>query len=599
MVGKKTSKLKSQTIGRFLIYVGMLILINIIGDSWYKRIDLTKEGRYTLSNATEELLDKLEEEVHVTMHLAGDLPLDYDRLKNATRDMLNEFRFSSGGLIDFEFMDPLANKDIEEKREILKQLSQKGLPVTSPEVKPDEVASERYIIPGGFLVYKGEEYPINVLKREFGQPLEEEINGSIELLEYEIGNVIRKCVAGTKYRLGFLEGHGELDQNQVADISRELSSFYDVKRININLRDTAALRPFAERLFRVKREDLESEKIKLFMQMINSFDALIMAKPRFRFTELENYLLDQYIMNGGKVVWMVESLIAEMDSVRKYGNIFTANYDLNLDKLMFNYGARVNGNLIQDLQSHAIPVLDQRTNRPNIAPWIFYPLFNPPDDNPITRNLESVWGRFCSSLDTTARKDLKKTILLISSEMSRVANNPVRIGINQAILRPDPNSFKKPNQVVSVLVEGSFRSAYRNRARYRETLDIPYKEKIEKNAMIFIADGDLIRNQISKGKGMIYPLGYDHYVSDYTNDYVEFANKKFFLNCVDYLVDESNLIEVRSKEIINRVLNKSKVKEQRTKWQIINLVLPIILIGLFGFVNSWWRQKKWASAPKS
>lgn len=590
---KAAGNQRSKSLGGFLILLAVIFLVNVISDSLYKRFDLTKEKRYTLSESTKALLDKLDDEMYITVYLDGDMPVDYKRLRTSVQDMLNEYRYASGGKISYMFEDLLTDQDIETKRKILKQLFEKGLQIEMPETEADDAPVEKYILPSAMVVYKGKEFPLNFLKREFGKPLEQEINGSIELLEYEIDNVVRKCIAGKALKLAFVEGHGELDYVETADIAKQLSEFYAVERLNINIYDTACIQLFAKEI----RENPGNEAdviIQSLMRKLNTYEGLIIAKPTQPFKKIEKYLLDQYVMNGGKVIWLVESLIAEMDSIMKYdGQIMTANYNHNLDDLLFSYGAKVKPTLIEDLQCHGIPAVNQQNNKIGFYKWRFYPLFNPADDNPITRNLESVWGRFCSTLDTTGNKNAKKTILLKSSKNSRVDQNPVLLSLRYLDRQPDPNNFRNPDQVSAILLEGAFVSPFKYRPSVRRGLKIPFKDSIANNSMIVIGDGDMIRNQISPDKSQVYPLGYDRFASQQFGQEVSFANSKFFLNCVDYLCDESNIIDVRSKKIILRLLNKSKVKTEKTKWQWVNMALPILVIVVFGVINALYRRKRW------
>jgi len=594
MVETKSPKSrKSQMLGKIFIGAILIVLANIASDSIYKRFDLTKEKRYTLSKSTKNLIDKLDEEVYITLFLDGELPLDYKRLRSATRDMMNEYRLQSDGLINFKFEDLLADKELKEKEQILQELYQKGLRIERPETKPDEAPTEKFIVPSGIVFYKGQEHPLNLMKREFGKPLEEEINGSIELLEYEIGTVLRKGIAGREIKIAFTEGHGELTLEETADVANELNDFYSVERININIEDSNCYKMFTKDVAANPNKPVFNVLVEGLVNRLKSYQGIVVAKPTKPFTDVEKFVLDQYVMNGGKIIFLVESLIAEMDSVAKYGRIMTANYNHNLDDLLFSYGVRIEPTLVQDLQCNGIPAINQQTNRPGFFAWWFYPLFNPADDNPITRNLESVWGRYCSTMDTTAKQNVKKTILLKSSEQSRVAQNPVMISLDMLKVRPDIANFNKGGQISAVLLEGSFSSPFKFRDAVKREFDIAYKADIAKNAMIVIADGDLIRNQISADKSKMYPLGYDKYATQNFGEPVVFANKKFFLNCVDYLYDESNLIEVRSKEVILRLLDKDKVKNERIKWQTLNMVLPILLILVFGLVNTFIRKRRW------
>lgn len=592
MIGKKVNVSRNIAL-RILLYALVLVVFNFMANEFYFRLDLTKEKRYTLSPSSVGLLNKLDDDLYVTIFLDGDLPIEYKQLQSATRDILNEYRLASDGKIKFDFEDILADKDIKEKEAILKDIFQKGLQIEQPDVRPDEAPTQKYILPSGIVFYKGKEYPINLLKRQFGKSLEVEINNSIELLEYEIGTAIRKGLSGKSIKVAFSSGHGELSSTQTADIANSLSEFYSLNRINLNLRDSNCYKNFASDVVNNPQKPVFSILVEGLINQLKSYKGLIIAKPTLEFTEPEKYILDQYVMNGGKIIFLVENLLAEMDSVAKYGQVMTVDHSHNLDDILFQYGVKVKPNLVQDIQCHGIPAINQQTNRPGFWPWIFYPLFSAVDDNPVSRNLENVWGRYCSTIDTTSRKTLKKTVLLRSSPQSRVAANPVLISLDILKNRQDPSNFRNGNQISAVLVEGEFISPFRYRDGVKRSFDLPFSESIEQNSMIVISDGDLIRNQVSSD-GRVYPLGYDKFASKQFSTPVEFANKKFFLNCVDYLCDENNLIEVRSKEVILRLLDKSKLKNEKLFWQSFNMILPILIILIFGFVNSFYRKRRWA-----
>ena len=592
MVGKVINKEKN-VIGKIILGALIICVFNFIANEFYFRIDLTKEKRFTLSASSKNLLKKLDDDLYITVFLDGDLPIEYKQLQSATRDILNEYRLASDGRIKFDFEDILTGKDIKEKESILKEVFQKGLQIEQPELRPDEAPTEKYILPSGIVFYKGKEYPINLLKRQFGKSLEVEINSSIELLEYEIGTAIRKGLSGKSIKLAFSAGHGELSSLQTADIANSLSEFYSLDRINLNLRDSNCYKIFASDVANNPQKPVFSVLVEGLINKLKSYKGLIVAKPVIEFTEPEKYILDQYVMNGGKVIFLVENLLAEMDSVAKYGQTMTVNHGHNLDDILFQYGVKIKPNLVQDIQCHGIPAINQQTNRPGFWPWIFYPLFSAVDDNPVSRNLENVWGRYCSTIDTTARKTLKKTVLLRSSAQSRVAANPVLISLDILKNKQDPSNFRNGNQISAVLVEGEFISPFRYRDGVKRSFDLPFSESIAQNSIIVIGDGDLIRNQVSSD-GKVYPLGYDKFASKQFSAPVEFANKKFFLNCVDYLCDDNNLIEVRSKEVILRLLDKGKIKKDKLFWQSLNMILPILMIMIFGFLNAFYRRKRWA-----
>ena len=366
---KNTTDQKTKAIGGFLILLALIFLLNVASDTVYERLDLTKEKRYTLSESSENLVNLLDDDLYITMFLDGELPVEYKRLRRATRDMLNEFRVAGGGKIKFQFDDVLGDKDIEEKRSILEQYYKKGLNIERPELKPDEAPTEKYIIPGGIVFYKGQEYPLNLLKKEFGKPLEQNINGSIELLEYEIGNVIRKCITGRTVKLAFTDGHGEVDPVYLADIAKELSDYYKVERINININDTDCVQMFSREI-QADPDHASEILIESLIKKLQTYDGLIITKPIYPFKEVEKFILDQYVMNGGKVIWLVESLIAEMDSVAKYGRMMTANHNHNLDDILFHYGVKVQPTLVQDLQCNGIPAINQQSGQPGFFPLV-------------------------------------------------------------------------------------------------------------------------------------------------------------------------------------------------------------------------------------
>ena len=575
------------------VLLGVAILVlNVLASQFYQRFDLTKEKRFTLSQSTKNLINKLDDEAYITLFLDGELPLEYKRLQSASRDMLNEFKYASGGKIKFKFEDVLDDKELKEKEAILQELYAKGLKIERPEAKPDEAPTDKFIIPAGVVYYKGVEYPLNLLKREFGKPLEVEINSSIELLEYEIGTALRKGLAGKELKLAFTAGHGELTDLETADISATLGEFYEIERINLNLTDSNCYKIFAKDVVANPGKPVFSVLVEGLVKTLQGYSGIVVAKPTIAFTEPEKFVLDQYIMNGGKVIFLVENLVAETDSVAKYGEVSTSNHKHNLEDLLFHYGVKVQNTLVQDIQCHGIPAINQQTNRPDFYPWMYYPLFSSVDDNPVSKNLENVWGRYVSTLDTTAKLTLNKTVLLRSSINSRIAANPVFISLRDLDRKVNKANFSKGNNITAILVDGEFTSPFRYREGVKRAFDIPYKEGVKNNAMIVIGDGDLIRNQVTKG-GQVYPLGYDRFGSKQFGTPIEFANKKFFLNCVDYLCDETNLIEVRSKEIILRLLNKDKVKSERLFWQSVNMIVPVLSVVLFGLFNAWYRRRRW------
>ena len=566
---KKSSPLwgdkRGASITELLLVLALLVLLNLIFSGYFFRIDMTKEKRYSLSKASKDLAAKVNDVMFVKVYLEGEFPAGFKRLSKSTKEMLDEFRIYSKGNIQYEFIDPFADATAKKTNDIIQEFGQKGLQPTSVQTKKDDELSQKIIIPGAIFYYKGREYPLNLLKQQFGDAPEAVINSSIELLEYEIANVLRSATELKAKKIAFLDDHGELGQWEVADAEAELKKFYEVKRIPLSSIPPEALKDFA---------------------------GVVIAKPTLPFSEFDKFKIDQYIMNGGKVIWLVETQIADMDSIGKDGYFMSASYDTKLEDILFRYGVRINANLIQDAQCNAIPILSSAKNgvpQQKLLPWMFFPVTAPTSSHPIVKNIDHIWFQFANSIDTTSNKNLKKTVLLHSSPYSRAVGAPVKVDINLARVNPDPSMFKTAgNYMMAVLLEGPFTSIFQYRQGAVSDPSLPYKDHIDNNKMIVISDGDVIRNQRKKSTGEVFPLGYDRYTQQ------QFGNKRFFLNCVDFLCDDSGIIEVRGKEITLRLLNKAKVKSEKFEWQLINMVVPIVVILLFGFVNGYVRKKKYA-----
>lgn len=562
----KKRNFKLQSLTELGLVLGLLILLNLILTNYFFRIDLTSEKRYSLSESSKNLAAKVDDVMFVKVYLEGEFPAGFKRLRQSTKEMLDEFAAYTNGKLQYEFIDPFENADAKKANDILQELGEKGLQPTNVQIKKDDESTQKLIVPGAIFYYKGKEVPVNLLKAQFGQGPEEVINESIELMEYEIANVLRKCVETKAKQVAFIDDHGELERWDVADASNELKEFYSVTRIPLAIQTPQSL-------------------------MKN--DALIIAKPSMPFNEYEKFLLDQFVMHGGKILWLLESQIADMDSLGKGAMFMTGSYDLNLDDMLFKWGVRINPNMVQDLQCNAIPILSTLRNgtpQQKLLPWMFFPVTAPPQQNAhiIVKGIDPVFFQFASSIDTTSNKEVKKTILLTSSPYSRTVGAPVKVDLNMARTQPDPSMFTAGNVPMAVLLEGRFNSLFQYR-QGAKTDALPYKPSIDNGKMIVISDGDVIRNQRKQSTGEIFPLGYDRYTNQ------QFGNKRFLLNCMDYLCDDSGIIEVRAKEIKLRLLDKGKLKTERLKWQIVNMVIPIVLILIFGLTNKIIRKRKYTA----
>jgi ABC-2 type transport system permease protein len=554
---------RKQAMTELVLMLVLVVLANLIFSAYFFRIDLTKEKRYTLSDASINLAAKVDDVMYAKVYLEGEFPAGFKRLSRATKEMLDEFAVYSNGKIQYEFIDPFADADQRKSSDIVEELVSKGLQPTNVQIRKDDESAQKIIVPGALFYYKGKEIPVNFLKGQFGANPEDVINSSIELLEYEVANALRKATATKTLKVAFTEDHGELGRWDVADAQAELEQYYDVKRIPLSSLPPGELHKYA---------------------------ALIIARPTLPFNDYDKFKIDQFIMHGGKVLWLVETQIADMDSLQSEPQFVTADYSLGLDDILFRYGIRINRDVLQDLQCERIPILASvRSGMPQqkLVPWVFYPVVSPSIDHPVVKNLDPVWLQFAASIDTTANKLINKKVLLRTSPYSRSIGAPVRVDLNVARAKPDPSLYLSQGFATAVLLEGQFNSIFQYRPGATPDASLPYKDKIDFNRMIVVSDGDVIRNQRKKSTGEVFPLGYNRFTNQ------QFGNKRFVLNCMDYLCDDSGIIEVRAKEITLRLLNKSKIKRERTYWQLVNTVIPVLLVLIFGIINRYIRQRKY------
>lgn len=573
----------------------IVILGNLLSAQYYTKWDLTQEKKYTLSNTSKELASKVGENdyIFIKVYLEGNLSPKFKQLRSATLDILQNFRDLSGKNIHFEFVDPIAGKTNEEKQKIFMDFEQKGLrPYDDIDDSDIERMSRNLIIPGAEVFYgEGKSFTLYLLKTELGLANEENINQSIENLEYELAHALRKCLSDQQKKIGFLTGHGELEPLQIYDLQKELGSFYRVDDLDIRVNNPENLKVYESLL----KDDEGDARIILtgLQKRINQYDAVVVAKPRTDISREEAFLIDQYTLQGGKMIWLIDALQAEIDSLSATGKMICPDYPLeNIRELLFNQGVRVNLDLLQDFRCNDIKLRDPYSgNSYRNFPWVYYPIFTAHpslSNHPINKNIEAVWSRFGGTLKIIGREEVKTTPLLLSSDRTKVSNAPalVEFAIIDKIRSQDPGflrTFNAGYQVTGVLMEGTFHSSFARRIGVRS--DIPFIEK-GNSQVIVLADGDLARNHVNSQGGYL-ELGKDHITGRY------FGNKKFLLNCFDYMLDDLGLIEIRSKEIILRLLDKEKIKNSKTFWQFFNLGIPVIAIILFGIINTLIRRRKY------
>ncbi len=585
MVRKKSKPelLKSKDIRRDnLLSFGLILVIilvaNIISSYLFTRIDLTSEKRYTLAPATKALLRSVDDYVFFRVYLEGDFPAGFKKLRRETKEMLDEFR-AYNKLIGYEFVNPLATGNARETEETIKTLTDKGLRPTELQVRATDGAQQKLIFPGALVMYRDKELPLDLLDQQLNTPPEMVINNSVQNLEFKLADIIRKLSQLQKPAVAFIEGHGELNEAELHDLTQALLPNYRVDHITIAGRIYALTR----------RSDPDANGN---VRILPNYEAIIIAKPSKPFDEKDKFIIDQYIMYGGKVLWLVDPVFASMDSLQMNESTVGVDLDLRLDDMFFKYGLRLNKNLVLDVNSASIPLRTGQVGgqaQIEFFRWPYFPLLNQASNHPIVRNINSIKSDFVSSIDTTSAENIRKTPLLKTSDYSRISLTPVLISLAMLRENPDPRMYNKPGQNTAYLLEGTFSSLFANRIppEIAESREIGFKEESKPTAMIVVADGDIARNQFHVPRGYPLPLGYDQYTRR------TYGNKDFMLNAISYLADETQLISIRSREIKMRLLDTNKANENRLNIQIINLVIPVVIVILIGIALGLRRKRRY------
>jgi ABC-2 type transport system permease protein len=546
----------------------ILIVLGILSNLAFTRFDFTKEKRYSVSPISQHIMDSLKGPVHVTVYLQGDnFPGGMKRLQRATRDMLSDLQAYSHGSLQFDFLDLIAAikkmPDGEQKAEY-DSLQVRGISGQPYSVKTDNGVTQMLIFPEALVQFNGKSIAVNLLQSR-GLTEEEIYNNSIQNLEYVFSSAIKKITSGGKPIVAFTEGHNELTDLQLNDAMRSLSDGYQTGRVNLKTI------PF-EVLMRIK--------------------LLVIPKPSSAFSELEKFKIDQYLMRGGRVLWAIDQVNAELDSLRRHGNEEMAfPKQLELDDQLFVYGIRINYDLIADMSCAPIPISTGNVGgqaQIQMVPWLYYPIFIPYSKHPVVKNLDGIRSEFASTIDTLGVKNVKKTILLTSSPYNKKLTAPHIISLQAVEQEPTPKDFLSTTKIVSVLLEGKFTSDFLNRPQPQG-----FNEKITSlsqsvpTKMIVISDGDVLKNQIAVD-GSPYALGYDHYTRQ------TYGNKNLLLNIADYMTDDSGLITLRTKEIQIRLLNRARIRGEKLYWQVLNTAAPLVLLVIFAIFQHYIRRQKYA-----
>lgn len=559
------------------VTVLIVLSVNVIDHFIYARLDLTSEKRYTLSDSTKLMLKAIDEPLLYRVYLDGDMPADFKRLQNETKEMLNQLRAYNRN-VSYEFVNPNNFGSDEERRVFFRKLSEKGIQPAQVQMKGDNGVTNLMLLPAADVFYKGRETTVQLLQNQQYVGQADLLNNSIQNLEYALTSPVRSMSQGIKQSIGFLQGQGELSGGVLYDIQRALQEFYSLDYVTIDGQ--------IQSLTSHRKNSKDST-----YRFSNKFDLLIVAKPTETFSEKDLFILDQYIMYGGKVLWLIDPLNAEIDSLATHGQMLATRYPLGLDEMLFNYGVRVNPNVLMDIRCRPIPlpvsiVGDKPQYR--FCPWYYFPEIVPLSEHPIVRNLDLIKTDFVSSIDLIDN-DIKKTILLTTSEYTRVKNAPAIIDMNDARMEPDQRLYNKSHLPVAVLLEGEFKSTWRNRLtpELMEQDAIGYREVSDPTKMIVISDGDIIKNRFDAEKEIIYPVGYDSYTRTL------YANKELILNAVNYLVGDKGLMDSRSRNITLRKLDENKTHERRSFYQVINIIVPLLLLGAAAAVITIVRKKKY------
>ena len=557
----------------------LLVVINWLAATWHASIDFTNEKRFTLSNSTKTVLRNLDSTVDITVLLSGDIKSEFKKLSNSTRELLENFKNYGGKNIQYKFEIPGEGLDDSAKSKVFESLIRMGLRPTNQKVqlKEGEGNNNRQIFPAAVVNYHGKSVAIDLLQGQVQKNTfnssdildKQSLNSAEALLEYKFANAIQKLTQQQVPLVGYAYGNGEPQYGflPVNDVFETLGSNFIVDTVNVKTL------PFIS----------------------PEYDALVIVKPVDKFTDEDKFKLDQYVMNGGRLLFFIDVLYAERDSLQN-GDLIAYARDLNLNDLLFRYGVRINTDLIADKHSDVIPVevgsIGGQSQK-QLLPRPYSPLLQPGSENAIVKNQADVVAQFANSIDTVEAAGISKTILLSTSNNSYTMATPARVELNSLQTTEDISKYNRKNIPVGVLLQGKFTSLYANRASQAQldTLkhyNIPFvKESVVPGKIIVVSDADIVMNQVSEAIGPL-PMGTNKYTK------VGYANKDFFLTCVEYLANKNNILEAKGKDYTLRLLDVKMVEEERSWWQIINIVVPIALVCLFALVYQWRRKRKYS-----
>lgn len=559
MVGKHRGK--TMLIQTLIIGV-ILVLLNVIAQRIYTYIDLTEDKRFTITNSTKSLLSQVDTPVLIDVLLDGELPSGYKRLQNRTEEVIKQLRAINSN-IQYTFRNPSEGTP-DEKKQIRENLATDGIFPANLIVMEDDKRVEKLIYPYAIIKYGSRQVPVNLLEPQLkGENPEVMLNKSANNLEYKFAKTIQKLYQKGIPKVLLTSGNGELAPSQTATFEQAISGTIETKRVDL---DTTYYIP-------------------------SDIDVVMVARPRTALSDKSKFIIDQYLMDGGKVIWIVESLDVKLDSINMHNVYIPRPIEHGLDDLFFKYGIRVNRDLILDLENSKIPQVIGRVGnkvQQELFDWVYYPVLQSSEQHPIVNNLDRVFSCFPSSIEILEdRQGLSYTPLITSSKYSRFQNYPMRLSFEILKVEQRPEAYNKQHLPVAVMVEGEFESFYKNRVSESmqeglKKIGREFKDKSPRTTQVFISDSDLIKNLYDPATNRISALGYNKW-----EDFVYGGNGEFIINQIDYLTDEYGLMESRTKNLKLRMLDQVKLGQDKLKWQLLNIILPILLVIIFGFI---WRQ---------
>ncbi|MGP1515140.1 MAG: gliding motility-associated ABC transporter substrate-binding protein GldG [Bacteroidales bacterium] len=583
-VSAKTDVKRSHII-QLLVGLSVLILINVIGNYFFFKIDLTQEKRYSLSKSTKQLLNggkkglkKVDDVIMIRCYLDGDIPLAYKELRNATKDLLNEMR-SYNSNIDFEFVDPNSFKNNQEKAEFYDKLFAKGFQPLLVRNKNGNKTEQQYIFPYIEISNGNQTVIKSLIATKTGFTEDEVVKSSIQNLEYTLYSSIRNITQGIKPSIAFLYGQNEPDAVYLLDIIQSLDESYSIDSVTIN----GQINALVDRQY-----DTVENTVKRFRK---KYECLIVVKPTKPFSQKDLYIIDQYLMHGGKILWLIDPLTASMDSLQSKARTMAISNLTGIEEVLFSYGLRINNDLVMDLQCVDVPIVtgQYQNSQPQMTyyPWNFF-VSASPTSHIISKKINPIKLDFVSTIDILeSNNQIITTPILLSSNNTRLLNAPVEISLQMLKQKQDPKLFNQGSKTLAVLTEGTFVSAFRNRLP-EEMINnsmIANKNTSDSTAMIVVADGDLILNTFINNQ--VVPLGFDRYTNQM------FGNKEFIINCINYLCGDNDLIPLRAREIIVRKLDMAKIDRVKQQWQLFNMLVPLVIISLLGIIIIFVRKKSY------